>query len=82
MKSFAGEYKSPRGDVYCVRRVGREAYRLYWRSRRSGAWYALPGYPDYRSADDARRAIETFAEPLHLEQSDTEQGEAVTWRTR
>ncbi len=81
MNSFASEYKSPRGDIYCVRRVGREAYRLYWCSRRSGAWYALPGYPDYRSADDARRAIESFAVSLHLKPGDTEQGTAVTWRT-
>lgn len=81
MNSFESEYKSPRGDIYSMRRVGREAYRLYWRSRRTGAWYPLPGYPDYPSADDARRTIESFAEPLHLGPTDTEQGEAVTWRT-
>jgi len=80
MNSFTSEYKSPRGDVYCVRRLGRDVYRLYWCSRRTGAWYALPGYPDYCNAEDARRSIESFAGPLHLGPTGTEQGEAVTWR--
>lgn len=72
-------YINSRGQRYAVRKTEPGAYSLFWRSKRSGQWHRLPGYPDYVLRSAAEDELASLAAASGLTDTGHTIGDAIYW---